>query len=353
MPKISVIVPNYNHARFLRRRVDTILTQTFQDFELILLDDCSIDDSRAILREYASDPRVRLELNEANSGSPFKQWNKGVRLAQGEYVWIAESDDYADERLLERLATVLDASPHATFAYCRSWRVSSDDRLDGFGDSYITHLNAHQWAADFCLEGRDICREYFSRFNMIPNTSSVVFRKNVYDAVGGADGSLRLCGDWKLWAAMALQGSVAYLCEPLNYFRFHDSSVRKQTELAKGHVPEYLQVCRWVFDRAAVPKSDIESICQEKVGLWVPPVMSFRTPLALRWKIARSAWAFDPHPIRRAIRPALTILWSLVRKYLVHPILNLTRPIRHSMGLNQANVSATLKRNRKRTIAGG
>src|SRR5580658_382186 len=101
MPTVSVIVPNYNHARFLHRRIDTILAQTFQDFELILLDDCSTDESSSILREYGSDARVRLEFNEVNSGSPFKQWNKGVRLAQGKYIWMAESDDYAAPRLLE------------------------------------------------------------------------------------------------------------------------------------------------------------------------------------------------------------------------------------------------------------
>ena len=99
----GVIVPNYNHARFLRQRLDSILAQTFQDFELILLDDCSTDESRTILEEYARDPRVRLDFNEVNSGSPFKQWNKGVRFARGKYVWIAESDDYADPRLLEAL----------------------------------------------------------------------------------------------------------------------------------------------------------------------------------------------------------------------------------------------------------
>src|ERR1017187_1910144 len=111
MPTVSVIIPNYNHARFLRRRIDSVLQQTFQDFEVILLDDCSTDDSRSILSKYADDPRVRIEFNEKNSGSPFKQWNKGVRLAQGSYVWIAESDDYAAERLLERLVAVLDADP--------------------------------------------------------------------------------------------------------------------------------------------------------------------------------------------------------------------------------------------------
>src|SRR5580704_3035040 len=116
MPTISVIVPNYNHARFLPKRIESIIHQTFQDFELILLDDCSSDDSRSILAQYAGDPRVRIEFNRENSGSTFKQWNRGVRLAQGKYVWIAESDDYADPQLLERLVAILEANPAVAYA---------------------------------------------------------------------------------------------------------------------------------------------------------------------------------------------------------------------------------------------
>src|ERR1035438_3657642 len=130
MPKVSIVVPNYNHARFLRRRIESVLRQTFQDFDLILLDDCSTDDSRSILSKYADDPRVKIEFNEVNSGSSFKQWNKGVGLARGEYVWIAESDDYADERLLEKLVARLDSDASVVFSYCRSWGVSLDGRPD-------------------------------------------------------------------------------------------------------------------------------------------------------------------------------------------------------------------------------
>ena len=83
MSTVSIIVPNYNHARFLPKRIDCILGQSLQDFELILLDDCSPGESRSILSQYAGDPRVRIEFNEVNSGSTFKQWNKGVQLARG------------------------------------------------------------------------------------------------------------------------------------------------------------------------------------------------------------------------------------------------------------------------------
>src|SRR5712671_4310882 len=142
MPAVSVIVPNYNHARFLHRRIDSILGQTLLDFELILLDDCSTDNSRDILTAYAGDSRVRIEFNAKNSGSTFKQWNKGVRLAKGKYVWIAESDDYADEKLLERLVAVLEGDSAIAFAYCRSCAVTEDGQvMKGFVDSYLEELD--------------------------------------------------------------------------------------------------------------------------------------------------------------------------------------------------------------------
>jgi glycosyltransferase involved in cell wall biosynthesis len=303
MPTVSVVVPNYNHARFLRRRVESILEQTFQDFELILLDDCSTDESQSILSSYASNPRVKIEFNLANSGSTFKQWNKGARLASGKYLWIAESDDYADKRLLERLTEVLDADPKIAFAYCRSWRVSSDDQLEGFADLYLAYLDAHKWTENFCTDGREMCRNYLHHTNPVPNASAVLLRKHIYELVGGADESLRLCGDWKLWIAMALAGKVAYLREPLSYFRFHEGSVRSKTEPARADVLEHLQVIRWFLDRMKLPEASLEEICEAKAALWVPALMSLHVPLALKWAILQHAWALDPHPIRSAVRP--------------------------------------------------
>jgi hypothetical protein len=225
-PTASVIVPNYNHSRYLRKRIGSILEQTYQDFELILLDDGSTDESREILASYAGDPRVRVEFNEKNSGSTFKQWNKGVRLARGEYVWIAESDDYADARLLDKLVTRLKAESEAVFCYCRSWRVSGEGALNGFADPLDEE--PERWASDFLIDGRQACSTIFLEHNAVPNASAVLFRREVYERVGGADERLRLGGDWKLWVAMALKGKVAYDKEPLNYYRFHEASIREQ-----------------------------------------------------------------------------------------------------------------------------
>ncbi|MHB8413052.1 MAG: glycosyltransferase family 2 protein [Candidatus Acidiferrales bacterium] len=320
MPKVSVVVPNYNHARFLRKRIDSILQQTFQDFELILLDDCSTDDSRTILSSYAGGPRIRIEFNDANSGSTFKQWNKGVRLARGKYVWIAESDDYADPRLLERLVTVLDADPKIAFTYCRSRRVSVDDDLDGFADFYLAEIDPHRWTADYCADGCDECRNYFVRANSVPNASSVVFQKVLYEYVGGADESLHLCGDWKLWASLALTGNVAYLAEPLNYFRFHDASVRSKSEQMSGDVVERLRVVGWVLHQVTPTETVLEKLYEEQSDRWVPIVMSTHASLGLKRAILRSVKEIDPHPIRTAVRPALATMrfkvlrhWNSVR----------------------------------------
>ena len=101
---VSIIVPNYNHALYLRERLDSIFSQTFQDFEVILLDDNSSDSSIEVLKEYAAHPKVsHFIVNATNSGSPFIQWEKGLSLSKGKYIWIAESDDSCEITFLEKL----------------------------------------------------------------------------------------------------------------------------------------------------------------------------------------------------------------------------------------------------------
>jgi glycosyltransferase involved in cell wall biosynthesis len=305
MSTVSIIVPNYNHARFLPRRIETILGQTFQDFELILLDDCSSDGSRSILSQYAKDPRVRIEFNETNSGSTFKQWNKGVRLAHGKYVWIAESDDYADERLLERLVALLNDEPKVTFAYCQSWRVLENDQLNGFADFYLDYLDPQRWKANFCVDGREECRNFLVFSNTVPNSSAVLFRRAAYERAGGADERFRMCGDWKLWAAMALAGKMAYLSEPLNYYRSHDASVRSRSRKEELDVAESLQVIRWILDQVTPTDAVLQRLCERQVGFWIPAVMNGHVSFSLKLRILKNVRAIDPHPIRRAVRPAL------------------------------------------------
>lgn len=314
---MSVVVPNYNHARFLRQRLDSIVGQTFQDFEIILLDDCSTDESQSILRQYASGPRVTLEINDKNSGSTFKQWNKGVRLARGEYVWIAESDDYADPRLLEKLVSRLDADPGAVFSYCRSWRVSADGELSGYSDFYLADIDPHRWTEDFWADGEEECRKYLVQRNTVPNASAVLFRKDVYERIGGADEDLVFCGDWKTWAGMALTGGgIVYLGEPLSYHRFHETNVTATSQRLGIDGIEVLKVIRWILQRVTPTDATRKKLCNDVSGLWCPQVLSSRVPLRRRWAVLTDARAVDRHALRKLVYPAFVALrMTLSRRY--------------------------------------
>ncbi len=118
-PLVSVIIPNRNHAKYLRQRIDSVLHQTFQDFELIILDDASTDNSKQIVEGYRDHPRMaHIIYNTMNSGSAFKQWKKGLDLAKGEWIWIAESDDWAELNFLEIAREHVKAYPAAGLFYC-------------------------------------------------------------------------------------------------------------------------------------------------------------------------------------------------------------------------------------------
>jgi glycosyltransferase involved in cell wall biosynthesis len=315
LARVSVVIPNYNHAKFLRRRLNSVLQQTFDDFEVIILDDCSTDESREIFYEYANHPRVRIEFNDKNSGSTFKQWNKGVQLSRGEYIWIAESDDFADERLLERLVPALDSEPKAAFAFCRSFHIDENDKSYGFVDQYLTDLHPNRWTRDFCSEGLEECRKYFVFRNTVPNASAVLFRREVYERVGRVDEKFQLCGDWKLWASMALTGKIIHLGEPLNYFRFHGESVRGRDIGGVALAQETLRVVRWLLAEVTITEDIREKLCQKLSNVWVPAIVSFRVPFALKREILSSVREIDSRAIHRIVRPALEALWRKVQRH--------------------------------------
>lgn len=224
-PKVSVIVPNYNHARFLAKRMDTVLQQSYQDFEIIILDDCSTDDSLDVLAAYRTHPRVsHFVVNEANSGSPFRQWKKGIELARGRYIWIAESDDYADSQLLEQLVPILEKHDDVGIAYANS--VQIDENGEEIDVPEAKGAVEDIWHASFLMQGRKAIEELMFDRNAIPNASAVLFRKEVFQSVPLIYLDFRATGDWLVWIEM-LKRCNLYFCEKrLNYFRHHSAVTR-------------------------------------------------------------------------------------------------------------------------------
>lgn len=226
MPAVSAIVPSYNHAPFLERRLRSILEQTYQDIEVLVIDDASTDASMTVLERYHTEPRVRIERNAVNSGSPFAQWNRGLARTTAPLVWIAESDDDADPRLLETLVARLERHPRCGLAFAQSLSVDADGCAHGTLTQWTDHVDAARWRTDYASSGREECAQYLAVANTIPSASAVVFRREIMTLVGGAPAHMRLAGDWMTWLRMLLVSDVAFVAAPLNRHRSHAGTVR-------------------------------------------------------------------------------------------------------------------------------
>lgn len=244
MPLVSVIVPNYNHAPYLRQRLDSIFNQTFQDFELIILDDCSTDNSKEIIEEYRSKPQVRhIVYNETNSGSPFKQWAKGFELAQGEYIWIAESDDWAEPNFLEDLSSALQANPKLALAFSNSVWFSEQGNLKS------SNIYQH----DTFVSGNTFFYKKMLTHNSICNASSALFRKECLVQIPFFYQSFKACGDWVFWIELCWKGDIYYISKTLNHFRQHQMSTTKQSFLSGITYKESFEIYDFIKKHKEIP----------------------------------------------------------------------------------------------------
>jgi len=229
--RVSAVVPNFNYARFLPARIDSILNQTYPVSELVILDDASTDDSRAVIDALLPriDIPVNIILNDRNSGSVFRQWQKGAEAATGECLWIAEADDLAEPDFLSRTMAAM-RQDEIVLSYAQSRQMAQDGRIlaDTYLD-YVADISPARWKADYIRPGTAEIAEGLSVKNTIPNVSAVVFRRAALvrtmrehiDEIL----SYRVAGDWCVYAHLLTRGGCAYTATPLNSHRRHDESV--------------------------------------------------------------------------------------------------------------------------------
>ena len=229
-PLVSVIIPNYNHSLYLKERIDSVLNQDYSNLEVILLDDCSSDNSVDIIESYRDNPKVsQICINTQNSGSTFKQWERGINLARGEYIWIAESDDSAESSLLSTLMKGLLSNSDNVIGFCNSVVMDSNSRIiprnlnvdDSFSCLYTVH------------NGVDFIRNKMLYNNRIHNASAVVFKKRAWENVNKDYVDYRLSGDWYFWLSLLVQGNVVWVHKEYNRCRKHQNKVTPQS-LKKG-----------------------------------------------------------------------------------------------------------------------
>ena len=256
MPTVSVIVPNYNHAPFLRQRIDSILNQTYQDFELIILDDCSTDNSKEMIEQYRNHPKVsQVVYNTENSGSTFKQWNKGIELAQGEYIWVAESDDWCEPTLLETLVPPLEMDKNVVIGYVQSYYIVDDITIKWVSS---------EASLEKIVDGHFFLKRHLLYSKPIFNASMAIFRKSVFYQIDNSYSNYKFCGDWFFWGVVATCGNVFISGKALNYFRNHAGDVSTKSYNTGLNYLEEIEVLQWFSNKRLINKSEFHSAINEK-----------------------------------------------------------------------------------------
>ena len=221
---VSIIVPNYNHSGYLEQRLDTVFNQTYQNFEVIILDDKSEDNSIEIIEKYKNNSHLsQIVVNDRNSGSPFKQWKKGICLAKGDYIWIAESDDYCELDFLEQLINEIQHHDKVVLAYSNCVKVDERNRIIG----QIKERKNH------CFCGERFIKKRLARYCAINSASCTVFRREAAMCVSDEYLSFKNAGDYQFWTEIASQGNVVAVRKNLVYWRQSLKSVTGNN-LSKG-----------------------------------------------------------------------------------------------------------------------
>lgn len=241
---ISVIIPNYNYANYLYERVYSILNQTYKIKELIILDDASTDESETLIKELQSKLKkyitVKTDFNEINSKIPFKQWQKGFKMASGNYVWIAEADDYCKKGLLKELVSNL--SVNTVISYSNTAFINSDGRIR-IKDvrPQIDLMNTGHWKKKYINTGRDEIENYAFLNCTIPNVSACIIKNNDYSKLLDESCEYRQAGDWVFYLNLMQMGDVSFSNKTLNFYRVHGGNVSSLMK-NKEHIDEIIKI---------------------------------------------------------------------------------------------------------------
>ena len=281
-PFVSVIVPNYNHGKFLDERITSILRQTYKNYEIIILDDMSTDNSKDIIEKYRKDNNIaHIIYNTQNSGSPFIQWNKGFQYAKGELIWIADIDDSCEPIFLEQIVNeFVKHQEECVISFCRSIYIDINNN----------HIGEEGLKGNIYIDGKKFIKKYLSRFNYICNASGTIFRKEALTNIDNTYTQFRAGGDWLFWIEISKKGYISYVDLPLNYYRQHNTNTtslqtktgnsEKENQRIFLHMKERGDITNWQLFRTKV--IHIYKLKYGKVKGFLP--QNFENEIIKKWK---------------------------------------------------------------------
>ena len=234
-PAVSVVIPSYNHGRFIARAVDSVLSSSFTDLELVIVDDGSTDDTLQVLRPYRTHPQVKVRTQE-NRGA-HAALNLGLSLARGELLFVLNSDDAFHPDRVPRLVERFQEDPGVVLA--ASW-IEIMDADDGVLGIKRGHLNLPPWpppSAGPFLSALGVLELALLETNFISTTSNVAFRRSLLDEAGLDFLPLRYTHDWEFILAACRHGRLALVEEPLVRYRVHGANtIREGAAQAAGEM---------------------------------------------------------------------------------------------------------------------
>lgn len=277
-PLVSVIIPVYNQEKFIRDRIESVLNQTFRDYEIIIIDDCSTDMSYDVAKEFSFHPSVTILKNDENSGSVFKQWRKGIEKARGEFIWIAEGDDVASPDFLETLLPFFN-NQEVGLAYSASNAI--DEKGELLSEYYIRSghykdlaFPEERWSNDYIENAKTEVLNALSIRNTIPNASAVIMRRELLLSLDFAKcESFRTAGDWYAYINITKGKKICYSARHLNNHRIHSTSVvGREKQKAALTLPDYYEMHKHIILNFLLTNKNfdlmVSSVCNGLRGLW-------------------------------------------------------------------------------------
>lgn len=254
--KISVVVPNYNYSNYLYQRVYSILNQNYKIHELIILDDASKDNSlfyiKQIEQKISESVNVKVVVNDINSGNAFNQWQKGINLATGDYVWVAEADDYAKKNFLNEVVSPLKKNNNIVISYADTGFIDSNGYItkNSLVDQ-IDILKTNHWNASYVNKGIAEINCYSYLNCTIPNVSGTIIKKGNYDEIFESAKKFHQSGDWFTYLNILNLGDISFINKTLNYYRVHGNNI-SQTFDKKAHILEIQRIYKFVKEKYGI-----------------------------------------------------------------------------------------------------
>jgi len=297
-PVTSVCVPTYNGAKYFRECLDSILAQTLTEFELLIVDDHSSDDTLKIAQEYADrDARIRVTRNDRNLGL-VGNWNRCIELAQGEWIKFVFQDDLIEPQCLEKMVAACEKDTaivacQRTFLFEES--ISETTRLKYLNLSSLKEYTQTAW-----ISPSEICHKTLDNIgqNFIGEPTVTLIRKSVFERFGLFNPHLIQLCDYEFWLRVGSNTGIVYVPELLASFRIHNESTSSTNHNQRSwriHMDIAILIHEFMFNPIYANFRSITQTSRKRLNL---AMLRLRT---------YSAWVTLNHTIQTIEKPDLLL----------------------------------------------